>query len=196
VIVGVRHAEVANPNGVVYARLPGFHLSAAGREAAGELAAGLRSAPVVAVYASPLDRAVETAAILAEPHGLDVATDQRLQEWSFWVRWQGMAWTSIHDRDPRLLEAYSLDPASACPDDSLETTGRRVLAWAEDAERAHPDGLVLGVTHESPLVAAWMVGSGRNLRDYHSVNFPHLTCVRLQPGPAEVVDLPQWARTC
>jgi broad specificity phosphatase PhoE len=196
VIVGVRHAEVANPKGLVYARLPGFRLSTAGREAAGQLAAGLSSAPVTAVYSSPLARAVETAEILAQPFGLPVATDQRLLEWSFWTRWQGMAWTNIHDRDPHLLEAYSRDPSAACPEDTLEATGRRVLAWAEEAERTHPQGLVLGVSHESPLIAAWMVGSGRHLRDYHAANLPHLACVRLEPGPAEVVDLVGWARTC
>ena len=91
---------VHNPKGLVYARLPGFHLSTDGRERATALAQALRRAPVAAVYASPLDRAAETAAILARPHGVAVQTDARLSEWSFWSHWQGRPWTRIRDLDP------------------------------------------------------------------------------------------------
>src|SRR5207247_2400817 len=89
VIVGIRHATVWNPEHLVYARLPGFHLSEEGRREATRLAQEMGSEPVVAVYASPLERAVETAQILAAPHRLGVIPDDRLLEWSFWVHWQG-----------------------------------------------------------------------------------------------------------
>jgi broad specificity phosphatase PhoE len=196
VIVGIRHAQVWNPEGLVYARLPGFHLSDEGRTAAKALAEALSSTPLRAVYSGPLDRAMETAAILSAPHGLRVLGDERLTEWSFWARWQGMPWTRIRERDPHLLEAYGLEPAKACPEDPLEEAGRRVLAWARDAERAHPEGLVAGLTHEAPLLAAYLVGGGHDVSTYRSMNLPHLGGVRLRPGPPELVDLVQWARTC
>jgi broad specificity phosphatase PhoE len=196
VIVGIRHAQVFNPDGVVYARLPGFGLSEQGRSDATDLANALATAPLTAIHASPLDRAMETAAILAAPHGLPVHPDERLLEWSFWVRWQGLPWSQIRERDPDLLRAYADDPAAASPEDTLEDAGRRVLAWASDAEAATPDGMVIGVTHEAPLIAAMLLGSGRGLGEYHSANLPHLASVRLLPGPAEKVDLVQWARTC
>ena len=195
-IVGIRHAHVFNPDGVVYARLPGFHLSEQGRSEAMDLADSLATAPLAAVHASPLDRAMETAEILAAPHALPVQADDRLLEWSFWVRWQGLPWGRIRERDPDLLRAYADDPANASPDDTLEDAGRRVLGWADDAERRTPEGLVIGVTHEAPLIAAMLLGSGRSLGEYHSANLPHLATVRLLPGPAEPVDLMQWARTC
>jgi broad specificity phosphatase PhoE len=195
-IVGVRHARVWNPDGLVYASLPGFQLSEDGRAAATELSASLASSPVRAVYASPLDRAMETASILAAPHGLAVAEDRRLIEWAFWSHWQGMAWTKIRERDPDRLEVYGEDPARACPEEPLQTVGERVLEWAVEAELSHPDGLVLGVSHEAPLIAASLVGSGRDVSGFHATNLPHLGTVRLRPGPAEVVDLAEWARTC
>ena len=103
-VLGVRHAAVWNPEGVVYARLPGFHLSEPGRAEAEQLSQDLSSVGVASIQASPLERAVETARILAEPHGLDVVVDERLLEWSFWSHWKGLPWTRIRQRDPELLE--------------------------------------------------------------------------------------------
>jgi broad specificity phosphatase PhoE len=195
VIVGIRHGQVWNPDGLVYARLPGFHLSELGGSEAAELG-GVLATRLVAVHASPLDRAMETAAILAAPGELSVTPDERLLEWSFWVRWQGLTWNSIRERDPDLLRAYAEDPATASPEDTLQDAGIRVLAWAEDALRATPEGLVVGVTHEAPLIAAMLIGAGRSIHEYHTINLSHLAAVRLLPGPAELVDLLQWARTC
>jgi broad specificity phosphatase PhoE len=187
---------VWNPQGLFYGRLPGFHLSKEGRASADALSAALAGAPVRAVYASPLDRAKETAAILATPHGLAVQQDERLNAWSFWVHWQGTPWNKIRERDPELLEAYARDPASAVPEASLEMAGDDVLGWARDAEARHPEELVLGVSHEAPLLAALLLGQGQDLSDYHSYNLAHLACVRLRPGPPELVDLAEWARSC
>jgi len=195
-IVGVRHSRVWNPEGLVYASLPGFHLSDAGRAEAEALARSLASAPVAAVDASPLDRAMETAEILARPHGLEVRQDVRLTEWSFWSNWQGLRWDKIRERDPELLDAYGHDPASCFPEDPLASVGERVLAWASEADRAHLNGLTVGVSHEAPLVAALLVGSGRRISGFHAQNLPHLSSVRLVPGPAEVVDLASWSAIC
>lgn len=194
--MGIRHAQVWNPEGLVYARLPGFHLSEDGRTTTEGLARALASARVAAVYASPLERAMETASILTGPHGLEVTPEERLIEWSFWIRWQGMPWSRIRDRDPEVLDVYGTDPDRACPEDPLWSLGERVLQWAEEAEGDHPVGLVLGVTHEAPLLAGMLVGQGADLSGYRAVNLPHLGCVRLRPGPPEVVDLPQWAASC
>ena len=195
-IVGIRHAQVWNPDGVVYARLAGFHLSDQGRADAREMAAAVASAPVSAIYASPLERAVETAEILAGPHGLPPTIDDRLAEWAFWVRWQGLPWIRIRERDPELLEVYAKDPGSSALDEPLAAAAERVMGWARDAQAQHPEGIVLGVTHEAPLAAALLLGSGGGLAAFHTTHLPHLGCVRLHPGPPGVVHLPAMARSC
>src|SRR5690349_25035754 len=101
-VLGIRHGEVENPDHLVYARSAGFPLDARGLEAAGRLGEALRNAPVVAVWASPLERAVQTAEALAEPHGLPVQVDERLIEWGGLVRWQGRRWAEAMV-DPDLL---------------------------------------------------------------------------------------------
>ena len=76
----VRHGEVDNPTGVLYGRLPGFRLSAAGERMAELAADALADRDVQLVWSSPLERAVQTAQPIAARHGLDVPTDERLIE--------------------------------------------------------------------------------------------------------------------
>jgi broad specificity phosphatase PhoE len=76
----LRHGEVHNPHHVLYGRLPGYHLSANGRLMAAAAADYFDERPVAAVFASPLERAQETAQPAAERLGLTITTDQRLIE--------------------------------------------------------------------------------------------------------------------
>lgn len=76
----MRHGEVENPSGVLYGRLPGYHLSDLGRKMADRVAEHLAGRDVTHVVASPLERAQETAAPIADVRGLETATDDRLIE--------------------------------------------------------------------------------------------------------------------
>jgi broad specificity phosphatase PhoE len=84
----LRHGEVDNPTGIIYGRLPDFHLSANGRAMAQAAADFFAERPVVSLFSSPLTRAVETAAPVAERLGLPVVTDDRLIE--PWNHFEGM----------------------------------------------------------------------------------------------------------
>jgi broad specificity phosphatase PhoE len=76
----MRHGEVHNPDGVLYGRAPGYHLSELGRKMAERVAEHLADRDIRYVVASPLERAQETAEPVAAAHGLQVATDPRLIE--------------------------------------------------------------------------------------------------------------------
>jgi broad specificity phosphatase PhoE len=76
----LRHGEVHNPDHVLYGRLPGYHLSANGRMMAAAAADFFDGRPVAAVFASPLDRAQETATPVAERLGLTITTNDQLIE--------------------------------------------------------------------------------------------------------------------
>jgi len=76
----LRHGEVHNPQGVLYGRLPGYHLSDHGRVQALVVAEHLRDNDITHVVASPLQRAQETAGPLADSHRIELATDERLIE--------------------------------------------------------------------------------------------------------------------
>lgn len=76
----MRHGEVHNPGGILYGRLPGFHLSDKGKAQAAAVADALAGRDIVAVIASPLQRAQETAAPIAAGLNLPVDTDPDLIE--------------------------------------------------------------------------------------------------------------------
>ena len=76
----MRHGEVHNPEGILYGRLPDYHLSERGRAQAEAVAEWLGMRDVVYVVASPLERAQETAAPIAAHHGLSIDTDDALIE--------------------------------------------------------------------------------------------------------------------
>ncbi|MFF5505995.1 histidine phosphatase family protein [Streptomyces roseolus] len=76
----MRHGEVHNPDGVLYGRRAGYHLSELGRRMADRVAESLAERDITRVVASPLERAQETATPIAKSHGLDLVTDERLIE--------------------------------------------------------------------------------------------------------------------
>jgi broad specificity phosphatase PhoE len=76
----LRHGEVHNPGGILYGRLPGFRLSAAGEAMAEKAAAWFAGRDVTHLVSSPLERAQQTARPLAELLHLPVTIDERLIE--------------------------------------------------------------------------------------------------------------------
>ncbi|WP_031467446.1 histidine phosphatase family protein [Sciscionella sediminilitoris] len=76
----VRHGEVYNPEGILYGRLSGYELSETGQRQAITVAESLRGNDIAHVVASPLVRAQQTAAPIADSHRLELCTDDRLIE--------------------------------------------------------------------------------------------------------------------
>lgn len=78
----MRHGEVHNPEGILYGRLPGYHLSDLGQQMAEQVAQTLYDSghDVTAVITSPLERAQESGAPTAAAFGLTPTTDPRLIE--------------------------------------------------------------------------------------------------------------------
>ncbi|GLZ06413.1 histidine phosphatase family protein [Actinomadura sp. NBRC 104412] len=76
----LRHGEVHNPDGVLYGRLPGYRLSEDGVLMAKAAARWFAERDVAAIFSSPMQRAVETAAPIAEAFGLTVTVDDGLLE--------------------------------------------------------------------------------------------------------------------
>jgi broad specificity phosphatase PhoE len=76
----LRHGEVHNPEGVLYGRLPGYRLSTTGEAMALAAAEWFVGKDVTALVSSPLERAQQTAAPIAEALSLPIGIDDRLIE--------------------------------------------------------------------------------------------------------------------
>ena len=76
----LRHGEVHNPEGVLYGRRDGFHLSDLGHQMAQRIADSIGDRDIVHLRSSPLERAQETAAPLAKALELTPVLDPRVIE--------------------------------------------------------------------------------------------------------------------
>jgi probable phosphoglycerate mutase len=163
VIAFVRHGETApNVAGALLGRTDA-ELTDRGRAQAAALAALFASAPVLAVVTSPLRRATATAEVIAGPHGLAVDIDERLIEIDY-GSWEG--------KNPAELgsagwERWRLDPSWAPPGaESLTALQARVVpACADLAAREAAGGVVVAVSHVSPVKAAvaWALAVGPDI---------------------------------
>ncbi len=106
-ILLIRHGQNNTIGKTLTGRLPGVHLNEAGKVQAQRLSEALAGIPIKAVYASPLERTLETAEPIAEVQDLSVEVFPSLLEIDF-GEFQGEEmkelgkkkfWKSLHD-DP------------------------------------------------------------------------------------------------
>jgi broad specificity phosphatase PhoE len=121
-------------------------LNELGREQARELAAELAGDGIHAVYASPLRRAAETAAILAASLGLEVGFDARLMEIDV-GSWSGLTRDEIERRFPDAWERWRAGDRGWDGGETYDELAVRVLAALHDIAVSHPDETVLVVGH-------------------------------------------------
>jgi broad specificity phosphatase PhoE len=145
-------------------RQSGWHLNAAGREQAAGLAQKLSRVQIRAVYTSPLERAVETAAPIAESHSLRPRPLDALQEVHF-GEWEGMSLDDL-EQDPewRRFNTYRSSVRAPGGELMLETQARMV-AQLGCLRKHHPNDTVAIVSHADPLrsVIAYYLGISLDL---------------------------------
>jgi broad specificity phosphatase PhoE len=131
----LRHGEVYNPEGVLYGRRDGYHLSDLGVRMAERVADVVGDRDVVHVRSSPLERAQETARPLAEARGLDIVTDERVIESSnvFEGRHFGHGKNAL--RDPRTW-VHLWNPLRPSWGEPYKEVVARMMAAVHDAREA------------------------------------------------------------
>ena len=130
----------------------GVDLSEDGRGQAHRLADRLGHEAICAVYSSPLSRALDSAGIVAAPHGLTPIQRDGLREISH-GRWEGLTRGDVEARFPEEYLAWEADPFTFAPADG--ESGLAVLARALPVLRAivstHEGEQVLVVSHKATL---------------------------------------------
>jgi broad specificity phosphatase PhoE len=167
----VRHGEVSNPDGILYGRLPGFHLSEEGRLMAKAAAGSLAGRDVAVLVTSPLERAQETAAPLAAQFGLAPQVDGRLIE-----PWNHFEGTRFGIGDGALLRPanwwYLRNPFRPSWGEPYTSIAARMRAAIAAAAAAAPGREAVCVSHQLPIWVTRLAAEGRHL--WHHPG--HRTC--------------------
>jgi broad specificity phosphatase PhoE len=170
-------------------------LTAEGRAQARALANRLAGIRIDRIISSPMQRALETAQVIAT--GRPVGVDDRLREVDY-GRWEGLTSAEIDARDPELRERWERDPAATHPpggESGGEVAGR-ALSFLSELLGAEVPPLEAGTpTHRAqdpggsrPMVseeAAQASGERRVLIVAHGTFNRILLCVALGIPPRE-----------
>jgi len=149
----LRHGEVENPDAILYGRLPGFHLSALGRDMAKRVAETVAERDIVHLVSSPLERAQETAAPIAATLGLTPALDPRVIEAA--NKFEGLRF-GVGDGALRKPSAwrYLYNPFVPSWGEPYKDIAVRMVAALHDAREAAAGHEALIVSHQLPV---WIV---------------------------------------
>lgn len=158
----LRHGEVHNPDGVLYGRLPGFRLSELGHEMAIAVAEHLEAHDIVRVIASPLERAIETAAPIADSHELGIHVDPRLIEAGNFFEGKRVGVGDGALRQPRYWGRL-VDPFTPSWGERYQGIAARMTAAIDDIRRDVRGHEAVVVSHQLPVWIARSKLEGRRL---------------------------------
>lgn len=145
----VRHGETADNAARLVQGQRGGRLSALGRQQALMVGERLREAAIVAIYASDLARARESAEIVAAALGLPpVVTDARLREQGFGVYEGGPVRQLLRGMVRAGGDFTSFDPEGGEPAQAFRA---RLASFFADLAVWHPGETVLLLTHHGVI---------------------------------------------
>jgi probable phosphoglycerate mutase len=188
----LRHAENDYvKKGRLAGRIPGVHLNEKGRQQALALAEKLASAPIKAIYSSPLERAMETAAPLAEKLGLPTIPRPGLLETDN-GEWQGQSVKALR----RLKVWRILQQAPSLfrfpGGESISECQARLVAEIEALRLMHaPEDMLACVLHADPIkqIVGYYIGLSPDNFQRLSVNPASITILHIAEDHARLVAL-------
>ena len=153
-----------------------------GRKQAIHAASELAHLDLAAVYSSDLQRAVDTAGIIAQTHGLEVIVDPDLREIDQ-GEWEGLTVDEIRTRWPEEwgpARHFTARPGGETPQQVRE----RALKALQRAAEAHPNGTIVVVSHGGTI--RWISAEALGYDDRRSARIRGLgnggiVCVQADP---------------
>jgi probable phosphomutase (TIGR03848 family) len=159
----VRHGQTPTTGAVLPGRAKGLHLADAGRQQAERVAARIAELKTIdAVYASPLERARETAAPIGTARGLKVQVDRGLLECDFGE------WTGAELKALMKLPAWSTVQRAPSTfrfpgGESFTEMQARMVGAVDRLRGKHPGGTIVCVSHADPIKALVAHAMGTHL---------------------------------
>jgi broad specificity phosphatase PhoE len=158
----VRHGEVHNPQGILYGRRDGFHLSERGKAMADRTASALKTRDITILKSSPLERARETAAPLAAALDLEIGVEPRILEST--NRFEGLTFGKGNNalrRNP-LLWRHLYNPFRPSWGEPYKAIVARMMAAIHDVRREAAGHEAVLVSHQLPIWTTRLHVEGRS----------------------------------
>jgi probable phosphoglycerate mutase len=177
----IRHARAEYHPGRLYGWTPGVRLAADGVEDAKRLGERLEPVRFNAIYASPLERCLQTAEALAAGRGLPIKTVDALGEVQY-GSWTGKSFKTL--ARTKLWRTVQLHPSRATfpGGESLRAMQARGVEAIEEIRGRHRNGHVAVVSHADLLKAVVAHYLGLHLDLFQ----------RIEVAPASVTLLTFW----
>jgi broad specificity phosphatase PhoE len=175
-------------------RIPGIHLNEHGRKQAQALGEALKDFPITAIYSSPLERALETAAPIAEARKLEINLEPDLMDTNI-GKWEGKSWKVLS-----LTKAWKIvqNAPSRFRFPEGESFAEAQLRYANVLERIvkkhhKPKDIVAVIFHADPIKLAISHFLGLPLDHFQrlSCNTGSLTMLHISEAGANLVKLNQ-----
>ncbi len=184
----VRHGATVLSAEDRFAGATNVELSDEGRAQAAGLARRLAHEEIAAFYASPLDRTMETARIIAAPHHAEVVPDPGLLEINHGV-WEGKTRAEAETTHPEMYVRWEADPYNFAPDggeSGLAVTARAMPALLR-LVGSHAGQTLCVVSHKATirlLLSAILGFDPRRYRDHLDLSPASLSILDFR-SPAE-----------
>jgi broad specificity phosphatase PhoE len=176
----IRHGLTADIGVRLSGRGRDPRLSATGRTQAVMLAARLRRLRLAAVYSSPLQRAIETAAPVAASHDLELETRDALGDLDF-GEWTGRSFEELGAL-PEWRAFNEARASSRAPGgERMDEVERRAVAEVESIHDRHPGAAVAVVSHADVIRAV--------LLHYLGIPIDLYARLEIDPGSVSILEL-------
>jgi broad specificity phosphatase PhoE len=175
----VRHCDVRNPKGVLYGHLPDFPLSEKGVKQAHALGRYFATRSIPQIYSSPLERARQTAEIIASYlDDVPITYTKDLIETRFGLYLQGVPPTQVPWRRP-LWYVHMAWPGLLPNDESVAGLAARLQRPLTSLLTEHSGEGGICVSHGDPIQGFWVTADRR----------PRYALHRLQCAKGGVLEL-------
>ncbi|MGI8508082.1 MAG: histidine phosphatase family protein [Gemmatimonadaceae bacterium] len=182
-IILVRHAMCDSVGHSLSGRAPGVSLNAEGQAQAARLARRFVGHHIAAIYTSPLDRACETAAAIANVVDRTPVTMTGLNEIDF-GEWTGCTFDELKLVDQwKRFNAHRSTTRIPGGETMLEAQARAVAA-VEALRVNHPAVSVVAVSHSDMIKAV--------LAHYAGIALDDLMRIEIAPASVSILSLTEW----
>ena len=163
ILVLVRHGNTSTTGKILPGRSPGLNLSPEGVRQAEEVAEQLATVDNIgAIYASPLERAQQTAYPLGKHLGMDIETSENLYECDF-GDWTGQELNDLY-KLPEWIQVQRSPSSFRFPNgESFVEMAGRMSNFVESIQLKHPGQIVIAYSHADPIKTLLCTALGMHL---------------------------------